>query len=240
MAWLLRWLKDAVRASAQLWRGVEAQHNISTMRLVDSAKEQLVLEQLLEASKPAVPVQARGMHYLLATPFRYLSGWPSRFRQPNEPGVWYGAEHVHTVCAELGYWRWRFLMDSDGLRETSVLPTFTLFQAQVQGVHIDLSQLPWSDHERLWMHPSDYGECHRLALKARQANVQWLRYRSARDQAHRHCAAVFDPAALSLRKPTAQQTWAAKIQADVVFFSHDADSLQFDPTVWADAPAAAT
>ncbi len=232
MTWAVRWLNDAQHAVADLWRGVEAQHKISTMRLVDSAQEQLVLEKLLDASKPMLPAPARGAHYLLTTPFRYLSHWPSRFRRPHEPGVWYGAQYVETVCAELGYWRWRFLMESDGLRDQSVLPEFTLFQAHVVGNAIDLSQKPWTRATKHWMNPTDYSECHRLAERVREAQVQWLRYTSVRDPEHRLCGAVFDVGALSLRRPTAQQTWAAKIQADVVFFTHDDQSLQFDPRLW--------
>lgn len=232
MPWSARWLQEAVRAAADLWRGVEAQHKISTMRLVDSADEQLMLEKILETSKPNLPAQARGAHYLLSTPFRYLSRWPSRFRRPSEPGVWYGAQHVHTVCAELGYWRWRFLMESEGLRGEALLPEFTLFQAHVSGKLIDLTQKPWSRAAKHWTHRSDYSECHRLAEQVRASEVQWLRYTSVRDPEHRLCAAVFDLGALSLRRPTSQQTWAAKIQANVVFFSHDGQSLQFDPGVW--------
>ena len=103
-------LKSLRRSRALLWRGVEAQHRISTMKLVDSVADQDLLEKMLEASKPPMPRDAQGMHYLLATPFRYASPWPSRFRAPGDPGVWYGAERLETACAEVGYWRWRFAM----------------------------------------------------------------------------------------------------------------------------------
>jgi len=51
--------------TADLWRGVEAQHVVSTMRLADNSGEQRVLEELLEASKPALPATAAGRHYLV-------------------------------------------------------------------------------------------------------------------------------------------------------------------------------
>jgi hypothetical protein len=69
----------------------------------------------LDKSKPTVPSAAADLHYLLATPFRYTSPIGSRFRAPADPGVWYGAEKERTACAELGFWRWRFLMDTSGL-----------------------------------------------------------------------------------------------------------------------------
>ena len=52
------------------WRAVEAQHQVSTRKLVDSLEEQQLLESLIDAVKPPAPHGAR-FHYLLSTPFRY-------------------------------------------------------------------------------------------------------------------------------------------------------------------------
>ena len=99
-----------------LWRAVEAQHVASTMPLVDSLDEQAVLEAVLDAGKPAVPPEARHLHYLIFTPFRYpASASGSRFRSSHDPGVFYGAQTIGTACAELGYLRWRFLLDCPDL-----------------------------------------------------------------------------------------------------------------------------
>ena len=99
-----------------LWRAVEAQHLVSTMRLVDNKlDDQMLLEQLIETAKPPLPPGTEGLHWLLAAPFRYLpthSG--SRFRGLHDPGVFYGARTAQTACAECGYWRWRFVRDSAG------------------------------------------------------------------------------------------------------------------------------
>src|SRR5207237_9847953 len=93
VSWKPAWFATGLRTkTANLWRGVEAQHVVATMRLVDNAAEQRVLEELLEASKPALPEAAAGRHYLLATPFRYRSPFASRFRKPHDAGIWYGAE----------------------------------------------------------------------------------------------------------------------------------------------------
>ena len=93
---------EARRLRRRLWRAVEAQHVVSTLRLVDNAAEQIQLERILEASKPPLPVPAARLHYLLGTPYRYPAPVGSRFRAPTEPGVWYGAEHVRTACADHG------------------------------------------------------------------------------------------------------------------------------------------
>jgi hypothetical protein len=41
------------------------------------------------------------------------------------------------VCAEVAYWRWRFLQDSDGLRGDQVITEHTLFKASFAGVELD-------------------------------------------------------------------------------------------------------
>ena len=230
--WRRLWLQDARTLKSALWRAVEAQHAISTLRLVDSAAEQHLLERMLEVSKPPLPPEAAGLPYLLATPFRYLSPLPSRFRRRGEPGVWYGAELIATACAEVGYWRWRFLMASDGLREQALLVEFTLFEARAAGRGIDLTVSPWNRATSLWHDPNDYAPCHLLAQAARESGVQWIRYPSQRDPAQGACGAVLDPRALSLTRATTQQTWAAKIEAAGVLFAHDGESLQFDAAGW--------
>jgi hypothetical protein len=77
------------------WRAVEGQHVVSTLRLAggDPARQDL-LERILEESKPPLPEGTEGLHYLLATPFRYPpSGAGSRFRGVGRSRgvVWCGA-----------------------------------------------------------------------------------------------------------------------------------------------------
>jgi len=94
------------RLRSRVWRAVEAQHRIATMKLVDnSLADQAILEKILEESKPPVPAEARGKHWLIFTPFRYTPPPPgSRFRAPHDPGVFYAAFERRTACAEIGYW----------------------------------------------------------------------------------------------------------------------------------------
>jgi hypothetical protein len=65
------------------WRLVEAQHKVSTLKLTDTLAEQALLESLLEETKPKLPEEAKGLHYLMAAPFRYGAPYPrgSRFRR---------------------------------------------------------------------------------------------------------------------------------------------------------------
>jgi len=192
------------------------------MKLVDSLAEQEELERILEASKPSVP-GAAGQHYLLSTPFRYPSPHPSRFRRAGALGVWYGAESVETACTELAYWRWRFLMDSEGLRETELIAEFSLFRAKVNGNAVDLSIEPWDARRSDWT-SDDYTACTVLAAEARRRDVQWIRYWSARDIAG-HCGAVLDPGSLKAVELNRQQTWVCKVSAGAALMRHERDSI---------------
>jgi hypothetical protein len=205
-----------------LWRGVEAQHFVSTMKLVDSQAEQEELERILEASKPAVPAPP-GQHYLLSTPFRYLSPHASRFRPAGALGVWYGAESIATACTELAYWRWRFLMDSDGLRTTELIAEFSLFRARVEGRALDLSADPWDVRRSEWT-SDEYSACLKVAAEARARDVQWIRYWSARHVEGR-CGAVLDHVSLTGIELNKQQTWVCKVSAIAALMRHEKDSL---------------
>lgn len=229
MPWQQDWFATMRRGERELWRGVEAQHRVATMRLADSLEEQQLLEQLLEDSKPKLPPEAAGRHYLLFTPFRYASEWPSRFRRADEPGAWYGADAPATVAAELAHWRWKFFVDSQGLRDTQLVTEHTLFQARFAGLELDLTQPPWTAARASWRHPDDYAQCQQLAASARalEAPAQAIRYESARI-AGGMCEAVLELASLRLPSPHLQQTWTCKTTATRVLFSHDADVLQFD------------
>ena len=70
----------------EIWRLVEAQHRVSTMKLVDSPHEQETLEELLDATKPPVPDECSHLHWLLFTPFRYDARTDSRFRREGRGG----------------------------------------------------------------------------------------------------------------------------------------------------------
>ncbi|MHB1328345.1 MAG: RES family NAD+ phosphorylase [Gemmatimonadales bacterium] len=198
---------DAGVIRIDVWRAVEAQHIVSTMVLVDTVDEQRVLEEILEAHKPAVPAEATRLHYLLFTPFRYpTSEFGSRFRAPHDPGVFYGADDVRTACAEVGYWRWRFLMASPALPELEPREQ-TVFQAQLRGPAIDLRTPPYLRRKRAWTDLADYTACQALARKARTNGVQIIRYQSVRDPEHGGCAAVLSPAAFARPTPSKLESW---------------------------------
>jgi hypothetical protein len=200
----------------QLWRAVEAQHRVSTLRLVDTLAEQALLESLLEASKPALPSLDTPRHYLLTTPFRYPSPYPggSRFRAATDPGVFYGADERRTACAELGYWRWRFLQDSPALLRLESLPQ-TLFQSEVDCMMIDLTQPPFARDAARWTSRRDYAACQQLSAVARTASVDAIRYQSVRDLQAGMCMAVLMLTAFTPRT-LVEQTWRLSVTRERV------------------------
>ncbi|MEP6883619.1 MAG: RES family NAD+ phosphorylase [Gammaproteobacteria bacterium] len=221
---------ESRRAQRRLWRAVEAQHIASTLRLVAGVEEQLLLERLLDASKPPLPTDAGDLHYLLATPFRYTSPVGSRFRAPANSGIWYGAEAQRTACAELGYWRWRFLMDSDALQTMGPSPQ-TVFRAGIDGLLVDLTEVPFKRARAQWTHPDDYAPSQAFASIARQANVDAIRYESVRDPKHGAAVAVLRPC-FKPRKPLQQDTWFLTVRRNAVIWQREEETFEFAADGW--------
>lgn len=221
------WTPPAVGSEARafagdVWRAVEAQHVASTMALVDTAEEQAVLESLIDEGKPGLPPAVGHLDYLLATPFRYRPPpGGSRFRGENDPGVYYAADAVRTACAELGYWRWRHLLDSPALASMPTKPQ-TVFRVRIAARAIDLREAPFASDRPRWTHPSDYAACQALARIARAARVQAIRYESVRDPARGGCCAVLDPAAFASRRPASAQTWWLTVTRERVVWRRSA------------------
>jgi RES domain len=166
-----------------------------------------VLEAVLEESKPALPTTAQRLHYLLATPFRYRPHTGSRFRQPFEPGVWYGAEALRTALAEKSYWRLRFLLDSPGTPDLKPVP-HTAFSAAVRTpVALDLTRAPLARERAAWTQRLDYSQTQTLAVAARAAGIACIRYESVRDPEHAACVAVLTPEVFGRARPRAQEAW---------------------------------
>jgi len=209
---------------------------VSTTALVDTLDEQELLEQLIESAKPALPEAAKGLHWLLFTPFRYPplpSG--SRFRSPVDPGVFYGADEARTACAELGFWRWRFLMDSPELDAIDAKPQ-TLFSARIETSTVDLRGKPFVRDRARWTDPGDYAACQAFGRIAREAGVGAIRYASVRDPEHAGCAGVLTPKAFADKKPLESQTWLLTVTRRRVFWRRDsvlkAAAYEFDGQLW--------
>lgn len=224
----------------EVWRAVEAQHLVSTLKLVDTAEEQSILEDILEETKPRFPAGCAGYSYLIKTPFRYGALYPngSRFRRAGyTAGVLYASEHVETAIAELAFYRILFFMESpatpwpDNPAEHSA---FSMILA-ARGM-IDLTEPPLDADAAKWTDPLDYGPCQALADNARASGADAIRYESVRDPRHRANLAILECGAIESREPTSVQSWRLHFGPAGVLADREFPRLRlaFDPADFRD------
>jgi len=202
---------NARRLAGICWRFVEAQHNVSTAKLTDSAADQVLLERLIETTKPRVPAECEHLNYLLSTPFRYGAPYPrgSRFRKAGiTEGVFYAAEAADTAAAEITFHRLLFFAESPATPWPGNPGEFTAFAAEfASGRSIDLTRKPLAADQALWMHPTDYGASQALAEAARSAAIDIIRYDSVRDPQHRAGIALLTCHVFTKSEVVSRQTW---------------------------------
>ena len=183
------------------------------MKLVDTIAEQQLLEDLLERSKPPVPPECRGLHYLLATPFRYGALYPagSRFRRAGlTAGVFYASLAPETAVAEIAFHRLLFFADSPATPWPINASEYTAFSVQFKTRKaVDLTVAPFDRDAALWLHPTNYAACQDLADAARTAGVQTIGYASARVPGRN--IALLTGAALASREPIERQVWRLQV-----------------------------
>ena len=189
------------------WRVVEAQHHLSTRKLVDSVEEQILLEELIERSKPQAVAGTR-LHYLLSTPFRYPPlRHGSRFGSRFERALWYGSESQRTAFAEVAYYRLLFLEGSTATLGAVMTP-LTAFTATARSQSgIDLTVPPFLAHRKALASPSHYEATQALGAAMRKSGVELIRYPSARDSQGGVNVAAFTPTVFGDPKPRSLETW---------------------------------
>ena len=245
------WTPDALSSEArryegQGWRVVEAQHVVSTLKLVDTLDEQKILEELIEETKPAIPVDCRHLDYLLATPFRYDTAYPkgSRFRRAGQThGVYYASERPDTAIAETVFHRLLFFAESPRTPWPSEAAEYTAFAAALfTGRAIDLTLPPLATSRAMWRNPINYAPCQNLADAARIADLELIRHESARDPDSGVNLAVLVCKVFSKPRPINRQTWRIRLgpagaQAICEFPRHE---QEFSPETFADDPRLAS
>jgi len=207
----------ATRLECRPWRVVEGQHILSTRKLVDSAAEHDLLEELLDDSKPPLPKgrEFAGLHSLLLTPFRYPPlRHGSRFGARHERGLWYGAEALETAQAEYAYYRRVFFAGTTADLLPSTIAV-TAFRARVAtGRAIDLTRPPFRAYRERLASPISYAESQRLGAEMRADGVEAVRFHSARDPRDGVGIALFTPAAFASKSPLRPaQNWQCTVTA---------------------------
>ncbi|MEQ8860356.1 MAG: RES family NAD+ phosphorylase [Pseudomonadales bacterium] len=200
-----------------LWRMVESQEEIATNALVDTLEEQAALEQLLERTKPQRP-GTEGLHYLLATPFRYPPlRHGSRFGGRFEPSLFYGSIHRTALLAEAAYYRFVFAAGPATPFPAPLLTRHTAFRARFRTARgLRLEQPPFSAHAAALTSPVDYTATQALGTAMREHAVEAFTFTSARDPERGLNAALFGPSALADKSPRAQAPWTCETSAERV------------------------
>ncbi len=195
---------------------------VSTRKLVDSDAEQRLLEELIDAAKPPLPAEPEfeGLHYLLATPFRYPPlRHGSRFGTRAERGLWYGSESLPTPFAEAAYYRLLFLEGTVAVLP-QVLTDVSAFTAAIESrAGVDLTAGAFADFESDIASADRYGASQRLGTEMRADGVETFLYRSARDLDGGRSCGVFTPRAFASRRPSAPQIWLCAARRDAVEFT---------------------
>ena len=203
--------------SMRPFRVVEAQHLSATRVLVDSTEEQAVLEELIDRAKPPYQPEAKGLHFLLSTPFRYPPlPHGSRFGKATEPGIWYGSKTPKTALSEAVYYRLLFL---EGTRARLPQMEFELsvFRASVRTRRgVDLTKPPFAAHRKALASKTDYRDSQNLGASLREARVEVALYESARDADGGTNIAVFTPRAFARKTPDPPETWVMTVGASVI------------------------
>ena len=200
------------------WRVVEAQHQVSTRKLVDSVAEQELLEELIERVKPPEVTSGR-LHYLLFTPFRYPPlRHGSRFGARHERGIWYGAETSATALAEVAYYRLLFLEGTHGALGP-IITSLTAFTVRARSSRaIDLVSPPFTAHRRAIASRTSYTASQALGTAMRSGGVELFRYPSAR-AVDGVCIGAFVPSVFGAAKPQKFETWHCTATKEHVEFA---------------------
>jgi hypothetical protein len=216
-------------------RYVEKQSRIATSELVDSQAEQQRLEELLEASKPAVPRQAQGLDWLLRSAFRYPPlRYGSRFGSAAERGILYLSETRRALEAELAFYAFKFY---EGMSEPPPRPlrrelTVITLRLRTQA-GLDLGRLedavlrPLVDPES-WRFSQRFGRC------AREAGAAAIRYPSARiawpaARMHRNLAVLAPEAVAGNGHPRASGSYLVLTDAEGVRLQGDMKPTRYVP-----------
>lgn len=204
------------------------------MKLVDDAEEQRTLEELLDQTKPPVPAECAGLHYLLFTPLRYAS----RFRREGlTPPVFYASETVETAIAELAFWRLLFFAESPGTPWPANPLELTAFDAgYAAALCLDLTAPPYDDQTDSWRNPIDYGPCQAIADDVWTMGAQAIRTLSARAPGVNF--AILTCTVFTETEPASQRTWRMMLSASGVFALAEAGdfTLAFDRGAFARDP----
>jgi hypothetical protein len=204
------------------FRIVESQERIATMTLVDTTDEQMLLEMILDDSKPQPSAESNGsLHYLITTPFRYPPlAHGSRFGLRTRPGLFYASLDTKTTLAECAYYRfvfWQGMAEPPPMqRIMTEHTTFAITVETDQG--IALEKEPFIKYKHEISHPARYQSSQALGEAMREAQVEAFTYTSARATQHGTNIGIFMPRAIKSKRPLRKQLWSCITTTEEVSF----------------------
>lgn len=221
-----------VALSGVLHRMVESQAMIATQGLVGSLSEQMVLEEMLEKSKPPKKTTRPQLHFLLFTPFRYPPlKHGSRFGRRTEQSLFYGSMDVTTALYEVAYYRFMFLHGMSVFPDKPIVTKHTLFGASFNTTRgMQLENPPFRDHRKELTHPSDYSASQSLGSAMRETGIEAFTFLSARSSKGGVNVALFNDHALDKNEPVYQAEWLSELHSDAVLFAdvQNGELVSFD------------
>lgn len=206
--------------SGNLLRLVESQEQVATRQLVSTLDRQAALEEMLDATKPPYRQHSVGLHYLLATPFRYPPlKHGSRFGSRHQPSLFYGSHETRTVLAEAAFYRFFFWYGMVQPPQGKLDTQHTLLEAAYKtDKGFKLQSPPFAAYAEELIHLSDYKSSQMLGSLMRDVGTQAFEFISARDSEGGINVALFTPQAFGSKKPVSQEPWLCELTGTHVKF----------------------
>ncbi|MCP3907638.1 MAG: RES family NAD+ phosphorylase [Oceanicoccus sp.] len=205
--------------SGQLVRVIESQEQVATNHLVENLEEQHLLEQMLEDNKPGHC--HAGLHYLLATPFRYPPlKYGSRFGKRSEPSLFYGSKDTPTALAEAAYYRFVFWCGMEVPPPSQKFSTqHTIWGAKYHTAKgAQLHKPPFADYQAELTAADNYQYSQAIGAELRNCHVEAFEFTSARAPLRGVNVALFTPDALACKSPTYQKQLLCDTNSQEVLF----------------------
>lgn len=219
-----------------VWRIVEDQHRSSTMKLVDDARDQTILEDIIDRGKPPFPFPPfdQQLHYLLWTPFRYpplKNG--SRFGTRTETSLWYGSRDYHTSFAEKAYYRLAFRQGLSQPFPDAIENRYTAFAAEINSTNfVNLNAPSFKHYQPLLQSPTNYIATQQLGKDMRGDGVHSFQYISARDPKKGLNVGLFHPMVFAKPHPQQEKLWHSyEIDDRIQFYRsapHEQENISFN------------
>lgn len=200
-----------------IYRIVESQEKVATMRLVDTLDEQSLLEQIIDNSKPIDLYSSR--HYLISTPFRYPPlEYGSRFGTTLEPSLFYGAHSINTMLHETAYYSFYFQSGMTTPFSEPIINHKTSFQVTVDETqYLNLVDINDTEFQDKITNKADYNYSQSIGGVMREIGVLAFSYTSARDPNQGLNMGVFDINSIK-GDPFCELQWEIKQSVDNIVF----------------------